>query len=498
MESMCSESDSQYDSAESERPLDAAQLIQNARGLKRSPRRRRQPQQQHQHQKQPQKEAVLPLLGHRHRNGTPRNRSLSPNLSRSADRVLFPKAKSMPNTSSSLRSSPEFQAGILSSSASLPLLDTGTASPRLSGSPVRVDSRKNQTVVRRFISSGGAADVYEASKDGKVIAVKIYHQYYNQNCAERDSICALLRALVAMPSHDNVLAVTNFYFENSARLVVEMELMHTSLRQLIQLRRDQFYQSRYAEPLAVLEFAPFDREEVLHLFLQIVRGLRHLHETSFKPKGGHGRIDAVWHRDLKSDNILCVEQLATLPDLLHGQDLGLTKHKRPCGSCLDWVVKIADFDESKLVYGQSMSNGGATSSFLKKIRRPSSSSSSLAARTERLTANVGTLQYRAPEILCGTLVDSDVDYNEKVDIWSAGMILFELLTMELPYAREKYEWYELSEQIRNVGRPELPRGYLQQAEWRPVRTLFYLCTELDPDLRPAAAELVTLAETISQ
>ena len=83
------------------------------------------------------------------------------------------------------------------------------------------------------------------------------------------------------------------------------------------------------------------------------------------------------HRDLKPENILVEE--------------------KPCGE--EFIgIKISDF-------------GFAT------YFRPS----------EKEMTSIGTPQYMAPEIVKGN------PYGEKVDIWSAGVIAYYLLSGELPF-----------------------------------------------------------------
>jgi len=65
------------------------------------------------------------------------------------------------------------------------------------------------------------------------------------------------------------------------------------------------------------------------------------------------------------------------------------------------IIKIADFGISKII-----------------------------SPTERTKDGVGTLAYISPEILKRT------PYNQKVDIWAMGVILYQILSDTLPFTRE--------------------------------------------------------------
>ena len=112
----------------------------------------------------------------------------------------------------------------------------------------------------------------------------------------------------------------------------------------------------------------------IDISIDILRGLNYMHNR--KP-------EKLIHRDIKLGNLL------------------ITMSGR---------VKIADFGLAKCIYDENLD--------LKKL-----SSDDLVSLYDNgnLTNNVGTFKYMAPEIIIGS-------YDEKVDIWSAGVVLYELFT----------------------------------------------------------------------
>lgn len=177
-----------------------------------------------------------------------------------------------------------------------------------------------------------------------------------------------------------------------------------------------------------------------------------------------------------------------------------------------YIFKIGDLpDEAHIIYDQTDPESPIrwtpqTKRFQIPLMRTSMSSPSLETETndddvpmglgrrksflsnsrERLSLNVGTLQFMAPEMAS----HEDTFYNEKVDIWSFGMIIYELLTMELPYNLDRYGPFELYDIVKAGIRPKMPKGYLNTSRWTPIVELFLECTELDAKKRPSAAEIV--------
>jgi serine/threonine protein kinase len=146
----------------------------------------------------------------------------------------------------------------------------------------------------------------------------------------------------------------------------------------------------------------------------------------------HTRRPSIIHRDLKSFNILLSKDPV---------------HKR---------CKITDFGLARIRPHQTM-----------------------------MHSLVGTPNWQAPEMF---LNDSPV-YTEKVDIYSLGLIFWEILNWS-----EKYPFYGLKEvdifqQVRSGYRPSLTElrydGYPED-----IIRLIEIMWETDPTLRPTSMEIV--------
>mmetsp|Transcript_25959 Transcript_25959/g.37209 ORF Transcript_25959/g.37209 Transcript_25959/m.37209 type:complete len:363 (+) Transcript_25959:703-1791(+) len=97
-----------------------------------------------------------------------------------------------------------------------------------------------------------------------------------------------------------------------------------------------------------------------------------------------------------------------------------------------------------------------------------------------MTGNTGSLRYMAPEVALKRA------YNEKVDVHSFGMILWEMLTGKLPYKGvSKAEF--MSTVVGSGYRPKVSKD-LPVA----VASLLKACWEVDAMKRPSSAEIIAV------
>ncbi|OHT10763.1 TKL family protein kinase [Tritrichomonas foetus] len=91
---------------------------------------------------------------------------------------------------------------------------------------------------------------------------------------------------------------------------------------------------------------------------------------------------------------------------------------------------------------------------------------------EMMTGRIGTCQWMAPEVL------SSQKYNEKADVYSYGIILWEMLTGDIPY--RGLNDIQIAVQVcKNHSRPKIPRSCPQN-----LHKFIKYCWNEDPSKRP--------------
>ncbi|CAN0088492.1 unnamed protein product [Ectocarpus sp. 6 AP-2014] len=174
---------------------------------------------------------------------------------------------------------------------------------------------------------------------------------------------------------------------------------------------------------------PFSHMQLLRCARQLAAALRHLHEEAIP-----GRM--VVHRDVKPDNI---------------------------GFNADGDLKLLDLGLSKVVSKSEVDNA-----------------------MFNMTGETGSVRYMAPEVA------ESRPYNEKVDVYSFGIILWEMSTLKKPFdgmGRDRF----LSQVIRGSHRPPVHK------KWpKPWSELMQSCWAEDPTKRPSFAKVGDLLQGMLQ
>jgi len=165
----------------------------------------------------------------------------------------------------------------------------------------------------------------------------------------------------------------------------------------------------------------------LSIAKQLVSALKYLHEDLHP-------LATVIHRDLKPQNI---------------------------GFDADRNLKLFDF--------------GLAACVRKKV---------FANETYKMTGFTGTLAYMAPEVALRK------PYNEKVDVYSFGIILWQMVTGETPFEGMSKAAY--MEQVCVDGlRPSIPRDVPKD-----LATLMQQCWDADPKRRPSCTAILASIDVI--
>jgi len=99
-----------------------------------------------------------------------------------------------------------------------------------------------------------------------------------------------------------------------------------------------------------------------------------------------------------------------------------------------------------------------------------------------MTGNVGTVCWIAPEIFSNKKL-----YSEKADVYSYGMILWELITREMPF--DDTETFTIPVLVTKGKRPKIPKT--TPKEWSK---LVKKCWDQKPEKRPTFPQILTILE----
>lgn len=167
-------------------------------------------------------------------------------------------------------------------------------------------------------------------------------------------------------------------------------LSHRSIIRVEALHSDRFHVWMVMELCedgnledSVKSAGQFDEIRTVPLFAQLLEAVDYLHSKR------------IVHRDLKPANLLLKqdESIASVPD--NCLQLGAAGKK--------WILMVSDFNSAKEIGHE---------------------------RCSMMLSDRGTRAYSAPELILGH------DWNERVDVWNCGMILYFMMCGRVPFNSE--------------------------------------------------------------
>lgn len=214
---------------------------------------------------------------------------------------------------------------------------------------------------------------------GKDYAVKIISRRWDFRSKQE------LQALDACQGHTNIVELHSVHYDKLHCYIV-LELLDGG--ELLAMIRQRGH---------------FTESEASHIIKQVSSAVAHMHSND------------VVHRDLKPENIVftsCEEKHSSNGNATVS---GHRKLRRMSSSInTNMQVKVVDFGFARMK--QNCTNQGGS--------------------VQPLTTPVFTLQYAAPEILDMTFNQTAIGYDESCDLWSLGVILYALLSGEIPFLNQ--------------------------------------------------------------
>ena len=288
------------------------------------------------------------------------------------------------------------------------------------------------------LGQGAFGTVYRGGWNANPVAVKMFVTAGVLDPANTKKLYLEANLMSMLPQHPNVVRYFGVVLQKPHyALVIELcgvpgpHPDDPAMHTLADVLRKLSYAVPWAERLALAS--------------GIAAGMAHLHGARVGPVKR-----SVVHGDLKAANVL-------LMAAGYGGD-GLSR----------FVPKIADFG-------------------LARIRGSMSATFSAAARPG--AHSVGTLLWMAPEVMAGGSV------GEASDVYSFGMVLFELLARRLPFESAANQDHVVRVLVERGERPTLPAEAQDAAADNPIAAdlaeAMQMCWVQEPRQRPTFAAMST-------
>lgn len=204
---------------------------------------------------------------------------------------------------------------------------------------------------------------------------------------------------------------------------------------------------------------PMELSKVLKIFVQIASALAHVHSCG------------LIHRDLKPANIFVAD---TEGDSIKLGDFGLSRYAANVNLNAPATVEEHHQQLTTTVATSSTNIASGHHMYSSSVWSVSMSNVSEA----EVTAGVGTYLYASPEQVAGK------KYNAKTDVYSLGMILFELCHERFTTTMERYI------ALRNARENVFPVEFRWNQRSPELMTMVSKLLSHDPAARPSADEVV--------
>ncbi|GJP38149.1 hypothetical protein CLOM_g22587 [Closterium sp. NIES-68] len=249
------------------------------------------------------------------------------------------------------------------------------------------------------LGKGSFGSVFECveKKTGQCLACKVILKNLIRNEEDKWELRREMQIMRELGCHCNIVSLQRVYEDPSAIYFVMERCSGGDLLGYIS-RRGQV-----------------PEVEAAKIFRQLVTAVAFCHE--------HG----VVHRDLKPDNVLITRQQSEPSPPADPSSDDLSTLKEPLSS-----VFAAFFHSSDQSCKSPVANAesGAVQSSL-QVKLTDFGQAVTCRREGFIGGAAGSLPYTAPELLCR------LKYNEKVDVWSLGVILYTMLAGRWPFYSSK-------------------------------------------------------------